>query len=95
VVPAFWPHWRAGALRGKASTPAFVPVTTRQQQASISASVLINANYYTSVNGGGKENRRRLNQEPRYDRVSDRNFVNIAPLQFGEELLHCFDAVTF
>src|SRR6201989_3246814 len=34
---------------------------------------------------GRKQNRRRLNQEPRNDQISDRNLVNIAPLQLGEK----------
>src|SRR5205823_2477524 len=33
----------------------------------------------------GKENRCRLNREPRDYRVSDRDFVNVAPLQLGKE----------
>src|SRR5438552_11679991 len=32
VVPAISPRRRAGVPRGKASTPAFVPETTRRQQ---------------------------------------------------------------
>src|SRR5438093_13383838 len=35
----------------------------------------------------GKENRRRLNEEPRHNRVSDGYFVNITPFQLGEEAL--------
>ena len=35
----------------------------------------------------GKQNRRRLNQQPRDDRVGDRHLVNIAPLQLGEEVV--------
>ena len=40
----------------------------------------------------GKKNRRRLNRQPRDHCISDRDFVNIAPLQLGEEIidLHCF-----
>src|SRR6266536_5683534 len=34
----------------------------------------------------GKENRRSLNDEPRHNRVGDGYFVNIAPLQLGEEI---------
>src|SRR5438094_6559450 len=33
-----------------------------------------------------EENRRRLNQQPGDDRIRDRDLVNIAPLQFGEEV---------
>ena len=33
-----------------------------------------------------QENRRSLNQEPRNDRVGNSNFVNVAPLQLGEEV---------
>src|ERR1700692_3416347 len=33
-----------------------------------------------------KENRRCLDQEPRDDQIGDRNFVNVAPTQFGNEM---------
>src|SRR5205814_6571719 len=44
-----------------------------------------------------EENRRRLKQEPRDNRVRHRNLVNIAPLQLGEEIvdLHHFPRVIF
>src|SRR5438552_19183310 len=35
----------------------------------------------------GKKNRCRLNREPRDHRVSDRDFVNVAPLQLSEEVV--------
>src|SRR5437588_12468624 len=35
---------------------------------------------------GWEENRRRLNQQPGDDCIRDRDLVNIAPLQFGEEI---------
>ena len=35
----------------------------------------------------GKENRCRLDREPRYPRIRDRYFVNIAPLQLGKEVV--------
>src|SRR5438034_1977342 len=35
----------------------------------------------------GKENRRSLNREPRYHRIRDRDFVNIASLQLGKEVV--------
>src|SRR5262249_62316822 len=35
---------------------------------------------------GWKKDRRSLNHQPRNDCVSDRNLVDIAPLQFGEEI---------
>src|SRR6266700_2905984 len=46
---------------------------------------------------GREENRRRLNQQPRHHRVRDRDFVNIAPLHFGEETLevHFFELAAF
>src|SRR5207244_3499121 len=34
-----------------------------------------------------EENRRRLNQEPRDDRIRDRDFVNVASFQLGEEIV--------
>src|SRR5439155_15009847 len=34
-----------------------------------------------------KENRRRLKQEPPNDRIRDRDLVNVAPLQLGEEVV--------
>ena len=37
---------------------------------------------------GREQNRRRLNEQPRHHRVGDRDLVNIAPLQLGEEILH-------
>src|SRR5207248_8748052 len=39
-----------------------------------------------------EENRRRLNEEPGNDRIRDRDFVNVAPLQLGEQIinLHLF-----
>src|SRR6266542_3182727 len=39
-----------------------------------------------------KENRCRLDREPRYHRVSDRDFVNVAPLQLGEEIVDLHEA---
>src|SRR5207249_2450015 len=46
-----------------------------------------------------KQDRCCLDQEPRHHRVGNRDLVNIAPLQFGEEVvdLHCcvFGATTF
>ena len=44
----------------------------------------------------GKNLCRDLNQQPTNDRVRDRNLVNIAPLQLGEEVvgLHCVGAVS-
>src|SRR5438105_5099684 len=36
---------------------------------------------------GWEQDRRCLNQEPGDNRVRDRNLVNIAPLQFGEEIV--------
>src|SRR5262249_34368312 len=45
----------------------------------------------------GKKNGCGLNREPCDDRVRDRDLVNIAPLELGEEVvdLHCFGAMTF
>src|SRR5947207_13407309 len=47
----------------------------------------------------GKKNRSRLNREPRDHRVSNRDFVNIAPFQFGKKIVdlhYCvFGATTF
>ena len=40
----------------------------------------------------GKKNRSRLNREPRDHRVSDRNLVNVAPLQFGKKVSRIHDA---
>src|SRR5205809_6712333 len=40
----------------------------------------------------GKENRRSLNEEPRHNRVGDGNLVNIAPLEFGEEVFDLHEA---
>src|ERR1700720_381953 len=44
-----------------------------------------------------KENRRCLDQEPRDDQIGGRDFVNVAPLQFGKEIvdLHFFGSITF
>src|SRR5207247_11427961 len=33
-----------------------------------------------------QQNRRRQNQRPGNDSITDRNFVNVAPLQLGEEV---------
>src|ERR1700730_1808394 len=35
----------------------------------------------------GKNLRRDLNQQPRRDRIRDRDFVNVAPFQLGEEIV--------
>ena len=35
----------------------------------------------------GKQNRRCLDDEPGYDSISDRDLVNVAPLQLGEEIV--------
>src|SRR5947207_7262553 len=40
----------------------------------------------------GKEKRCRLNREPRYHRGSDRDFVNVAPLQLGKEIVDLHEA---
>jgi len=37
---------------------------------------------------GGKQNRGRLNQQPRHDGVRDRDFIDVAPLQLGQERFH-------
>src|SRR5205809_5400207 len=46
---------------------------------------------------GWEENRRGLDQQPRHHRVRDRDFVNVTPLQFGEETLevHFFELAAF
>src|SRR6266853_1558180 len=41
---------------------------------------------------GRKENRRRLKQEPGNNRIRDRHFVNVAPLQLGEKVVDLHEA---
>src|SRR5439155_9310080 len=42
-----------------------------------------------------KDLRRNLDQQPRYDGISDRNLVNIAPLQLGEEVARIHSSSTW